>query len=726
MNAQRSNFMQSTTLIVPTARQRIWPWLLLPILGLITLAVWIPLPDLDYRLPGDPANPFGNPFHFWLITAAGVLALILGLLMTEAGRRREDARVLLLALAMLNAAAAVLLHALATPNVLIAGRNVGFVVAAPVGLVIASIFTAASALELRPETARRVVAWQELLRGGVFAFWLIFGLLALLQLPPFSLVPDPELIELPLFFCLIGQTLAPQVQWPGTIALLGATGLYGFAAVRYIARFRRAPSLVLLALISASVLLAQISFNVGLARTWHLSWWQWHGLVLAAFGLMAFSVYRQYRSEGSTRPVFDSLYLEETVERIRQEYGGALEALVTSIQRRAEDPQRVDATPVSTAVAAQFGLSDGQAAVLERAAEALAHEREQIERLGALVAIGQESSVIQQEEQLLRQALGLSSAAFRSDQFRIGLVQEGRLDFSANLRSGASLAADPEQRQQLLAYALRERRPAETDQAIALPLLVKGRPAGVLEVRRSEGVFAEHDRWLLRSLATQLSVNLENARLYRQIDQLFGQYMPASVATALLSDPAQAALGGAEREITVLFGDLRGFTSLGERLSPPELVQLLNHYFGAASQAVLEQGGTIDKFMGDALMALFNAPAHQPDHALRACRAALAMQRAIAPIAAAAPDLPRFGIGITTGPALVGNIGSEVMRNFTAIGDTVNLASRLQTRAEGGQVLINSATYALVREYVTVQGLGQIQVKGRQDPVEVYALLEVR
>lgn len=718
--------MQSSTIAAPPGHQRIWPWLLLPILGVITLAVWIPLPDLDWRLPGDPANPLGNPFHFWVIASAGALALVLGLLMNEAGRRREDARVLLLALAMLNAAAAVLLHALATPNVLLQGRNVGFVIAAPVGLVIAAVFTAASALDLRPETTRRIIAWQEGLRAGVFGFWVLFGLIGLFQLPPLSLAPDPELIELPLFFCLVGQTLAPEVQWPGTVGLLSATGLYGFAAVRYLNRFRRAPSLVLLALGSASVLLAQISVNVGLARTWHLSWWQWHGLVLVAFGLMAYSVYRQYRSEGSTRPVFDSLYLEETVERIRHEYGSALEALVDSIQRRAEQPAADAAAPISTAVATQFGLSEGQAAVLERAAEALAHEREQIERLGALVAIGQESSIIQQEEQLLRQALGLSSAAFRNDQFRIGLVHEGRLDFSADLSSGAATNGEPAQRQLLLGQALRERRPAESDALIALPLLVKGRPAGVLEVRRQFGVFAERDRWLLRSLATQLSVSLENARLYRQIDQLFRQYMPASVATALLSDPAQAALGGAEREITVLFADLRGFTSLSERLTPPELVQLLNRYYGAASQVILAQGGTIDKFMGDALMALFNAPAQQPDHALRACRAALAMQAAIAPIAAEAPDLPRFGIGITTGSALVGNIGSEAIRNFTAVGDTVNLASRLQTRAEGGQVLINSATYELVREHVTARALGQIQVKGKQEPVEVYALLEVR
>jgi len=253
---------------------------------------------------------------------------------------------------------------------------------------------------------------------------------------------------------------------------------------------------------------------------------------------------------------------------------------------------------------------------------------------------------------------------------------------------------------------------------------VKGRAAGVLEVRRGRGGFAERDRWLLRSLATQLSVSLENARLYRQIDQLFRQYMPASVATALIADPAQAALGGATREISVMFADLRGFTSLSERLGPPELVRLLNRYYGAASQVVLEQGGTIDKFMGDAMMALFNAPAQQPDHALRACKAALAMQRAIAPLVAEAPDMPRFGIGVNSGEALVGNIGSEAIRNFTAIGDSVNLASRLQSRAEGGQVLINGSTYAQVRGQVNAQPLGKIQVKGKEEPVEVFVLLE--
>lgn len=717
--------MQQTALHAPPQR-RVLPWMTIPALAMAALAFWVLAPAFDYRLPGDPANPVGNPFHFWVITTAGVLALVVGLLMSEAGRRRADARVLLLAYGLLSAAAAVLLHALATPNVLQPGRNIGFVIAAPVGLVMAAAFLAASALELRPEQSRAIVAWQGLISAAVLAFWALFGLLALLKLPPFTLAPDPEVVDTPLFFCVIGLTPAPLVQWPGTLALTGATGLYGFAAIRYLALFRQRPGLVPLALATASVILAVIAVNVGFARTWHLSWWQWHGLIVLAVGLLAFAVYRQVRSEGSTRPVFDSLYLEETVGRIREEYSTALESLVATLQQR--EAGVAPAVPaVGATVAARFGLSEGQVAVLERAAEALAHEREQIERLGALVAIGQESSVIQEEFRLLGQALGLSSAAFRNDAFQIGLVQEGQLDFSTGLRAGPTLPPlDAATRARLLGTALRDRRPAEEGGVLVLPLTVKGRSAGVLEVRREQGGFAERDRWLLRSLATQLSVSLENARLYRQIDQLFRQYMPESVATALIADPAQAALGGATRTISVMFADLRGFTSLSERLSPPELVQLLNRYYGAAAQVVLAEGGTIDKFMGDAMMAIFNAPSQQPDHALRACRAALAMQRAIAPLTAEAPDMPRFGIGVNTGEALVGNIGSEAIRNFTAIGDTVNLASRLQTRAEGGQVLINASTYAQVRDQVDATPLGRLQVKGKEEPVEVFLLRGMR
>jgi class 3 adenylate cyclase len=261
---------------------------------------------------------------------------------------------------------------------------------------------------------------------------------------------------------------------------------------------------------------------------------------------------------------------------------------------------------------------------------------------------------------------------------------------------------------------------------VVLPLTVKDRAAGVLEVRRHGAGFAERDRWLLRSLASQLSIALENARLYRQLDALFRSYMSPQVATALLADPSQAGLGGAIVEVTVLFADLQGFTSFAEASSPEAVVAMLNEYYGMAVPLVLGEGGTVVQFVGDALMAVFNAPVRQPDHALRAARAALALQRAVERVAADRPGWPHFRVGINTGPALVGNIGSPEIRNFTAIGDTTNLAARLETAARPGQVVIGEATYRQIREVAAVEPLGSLTVKGKREPVRAYSLTGLR
>ncbi len=205
--------------------------------------------------------------------------------------------------------------------------------------------------------------------------------------------------------------------------------------------------------------------------------------------------------------------------------------------------------------------------------------------------------------------------------------------------------------------------------------------------------------------------------------------MSPDVAAALLADPDQAALGGSVLEVTALFADLRGFTTFSEAVDPPEIVRMLNRYHSAAVPCILDNGGTIVQFVGDAMLALFNAPARQPDHAERAVRAALAMQDVVEAIAAGEPDWPRLRVGANTGPALVGNIGSETLRGFNAMGDAVNVAARLQTLAEPGQVVVGESTWLAVEPVAgaTLQArpLGELMVKGRQQPVRAFVVSAV-
>jgi class 3 adenylate cyclase len=383
-------------------------------------------------------------------------------------------------------------------------------------------------------------------------------------------------------------------------------------------------------------------------------------------------------------------------------------------------------------LADRFDLTEGQAQVLEQAAQALVAEREQIQRLRALVAVGTQARVIVDERLLLERGVELTGEALRPDALRVGLVEGDRLVFPVSMRAGgwpeaAQDGQEPVDDGGSCSESLRSLEPVEEPDGaggrLVLPLTVKDRPAGVLDVRRAEGGFADRDRWLLRALASQLSIGLENARLYRQLDGLFRQYMSPDVATALLADPTQAALGGDVAEVTVLFADLRGFTPFSERTAPDRVVAMLNQYFGRAVPVLLDNGGTIVQFVGDAVMALFNAPARQPDHALRAARAALGMQEVTEALAEREPDWPRFRVGVNTGPALIGNIGSHQFRNFTAIGDTVNLAARLEQEvAEAGQVVIGPATHAAIASLAVARRLDPIEIKGKRHPVAPWVL----
>ena len=218
----------------------------------------------------------------------------------------------------------------------------------------------------------------------------------------------------------------------------------------------------------------------------------------------------------------------------------------------------------------------------------------------------------------------------------------------------------------------------------------------------------------------------ERDRAFTVVQRLFGQYLSPQIARALISDPRQAQLGGDIRDVTALFADLEGFTPFTESRPPRETVAVLNRYFTAVVPVIFASGGTIIQFAGDAIVAVWNAPVEQPRHALTAARAALAMQAAIEGIVREDATLPRFRVGIATGAALVGNVGSEEFHNYVAHGDAVNLAARLQTGAKAGQVVISGPTYALIRDAAAVQPLGRLTVKGKSEEVEAFLLEGLR
>lgn len=223
----------------------------------------------------------------------------------------------------------------------------------------------------------------------------------------------------------------------------------------------------------------------------------------------------------------------------------------------------------------------------------------------------------------------------------------------------------------------------------------------------------------------------ERRQLEQQVKQVrgtFERYVSPQVVEQLLSDPASVQLGGVRQEVTILFADIRGFTAYSENLDPELLVEVLNRHLNLAAEAVLNEEGTLDKFVGDAIMAIFNAPLSQTDHTLRAVRAALRMQAAIREMHkhSAVNEQLNFGVGIVTGPAVVGNIGSTALQNYTAIGDSVNLASRLQQYARPGQILLSEMAYGRLTTQVEVHDLGYIQVKGHSEPDHVYEVLSLR
>jgi class 3 adenylate cyclase len=513
--------------------------LLLPLAG---LAVLLSRPHLDVDWEHHPA-------HFWLVLGTAIVSMALGLLLAEDARRRQDARVLLVGLAFLTAAGFLGLHALATPGVLLEGKNAGFALATPVGLLLASVLAVVSSLELGPEPSVRLVRRAGALRAGILVLLAAWAVISLASLPPLDAAP-PERASGPL----------------AALAIAGV-GLYAIATFRYLRLYAARPAPLLLAVVAAFALLAEAMVAVAFARNWHATWWEWHALMATAIVLVAVVARREH---AQSRPAFAGLYLTHTLGRVDARY-----------------------------------------------AEAVAE--------------------------------------------------------------------------------------------------VVGGNASAEEVARRYGLGADEARVL-----TQASAEL------RGIDERLGRYVSPQLAARLRTEPGLGELGGEEREVSVLFADLQGFTAFAERSEPAQVLAMLNEYWGVAVPLVLrEHEGLIERFAGDAVMVVFNAASEQPDHPLRAARAALALQSTAGRLASQRPGWPRFRAGVSTGPALVGNVGGLEQRSFTAIGDTTNLAARLQASATPGEVLVSKTTYEAIHDRAETRPVPPLELKGKAEPVDAYVLLGV-
>jgi adenylate cyclase len=220
----------------------------------------------------------------------------------------------------------------------------------------------------------------------------------------------------------------------------------------------------------------------------------------------------------------------------------------------------------------------------------------------------------------------------------------------------------------------------------------------------------------------------EVERKRREIRQAFGHYLAPAILEEILADPARLRLGGRTAEVTLLFTDLAGFTSLSERVAPSEVGRFLNRYFTEMTRIVFAHDGTVDKFIGDALVAFWGAPVADAEHALKACRAALAMQERMRTLREemAREGLPELHmrIGVNSGEAIVGNMGSSDLFNYTALGDTVNLAARLEgaNKEFGTSILISDAVRMRAGPAIRTRPLGALKVRGRSDETPVFEL----
>lgn len=271
--------------------------------------------------------------------------------------------------------------------------------------------------------------------------------------------------------------------------------------------------------------------------------------------------------------------------------------------------------------------------------------------------------------------------------------------------------------------------------AMIAPLLGPGSKAlGILYVDNMQeaSAFTRDELNVFALVATQAAAAIDNARSHQQLAEhavqrsALERFLSPEVVELIAANPNNIRLGGTNQDVSVMFADIRGFTEISDRLAPERVVEILNEYFTRATDIIFDHGGTLDKYLGDGVMALFGAPLSKGNDAAHAVKAAIALQQTVEQLnrdatARGWPEL-RVGIGINSGPAIAGNIGSPRRIDYTVIGDTVNVAARLMTHALGGQILIARDTAQQLDNSFNIAALRPIQAKGKSQPIPVYAV----
>ena len=264
-----------------------------------------------------------------------------------------------------------------------------------------------------------------------------------------------------------------------------------------------------------------------------------------------------------------------------------------------------------------------------------------------------------------------------------------------------------------------------------LSILLGGAIAGT-----SYWLFSAHNFWAITAtpllavaiafISTSTGSFIIERRRAGEIRSAFAKYVSSEVVNEMIAHPELLTLGGQRREVSVLFSDLAGFTSLSEKLTPDAVAQVINIYLNAMTRIIMANGGTVDKFIGDAVMAFWGAPLDDSEHALHAARSAIEMQKAMQELQ---PRFREFGvenlglrIGVNSGYAIIGNMGSDLRFDYTALGDTVNLASRLEgvNKLYGTGILFSESTADFIRDQIPLRPVDRVRVKGKDVPVDIY------